>query len=189
MPGAERIIPVPRRGGTSSGGPGATTFLDLTDTDPASYTGFGGFAIVVNPGETGLTFSTVPFVSPAEDVTTVSGVVVGQPVYSFNALGEVELALANAASTSRVLGLSIFDRAATFMTSIINSGYIDQPDWTAVIGTMFLTFGTQYFLDNVTPGMMITIAPTTSGHYVVPLGVAVSPTKFSVNVGLPTRRA
>ena len=188
MPGAERIIPVPRRGGTGSGGPGATTFLDLTDT-PSSYAGFSGFAIIVNPGETGLTYSAVPFVSPAEDVITVSGVVIGQPVYSFNALGEVELAKADAAITSRVLGMSIFDRAAALMTSIINSGYIEQPDWTAVIGTMFLTFGTQYFLSNVTAGMMITTAPTTSGHYVVPLGVAVSPTKFSVNVGLPTRRA
>lgn len=41
-----------------SGG-GSSTFLDLTDVDEASYTGFEGYSVVVNTGEDGLEFVNV----------------------------------------------------------------------------------------------------------------------------------
>lgn len=45
--------------GTISGGGGSTTFLDLTDVDEVSYTGFDGYSVVVNTGEDGLEFVNV----------------------------------------------------------------------------------------------------------------------------------
>lgn len=38
---------------------GSSTFLDLTDVDEASYTGFEGYSVVVNTGEDGLEFVNV----------------------------------------------------------------------------------------------------------------------------------
>lgn len=44
---------------TVSGGGGSSTFLDLTDVDESSYTGFEGYSVVVNTGEDGLEFVNV----------------------------------------------------------------------------------------------------------------------------------
>lgn len=43
----------------SGGGGGASSFLDLTDVDPASYTGYAGYSVVVNDEETGLDFQLI----------------------------------------------------------------------------------------------------------------------------------
>ena len=186
---AKRIIPVPKRGATTGGGgPGATDFLDLTDT-PNSYVGFSGHGILVNPTATGLVFTSDPLdVFGVREFTTISNVVVGQPVYGFSILEEVELAKADVAVTSRVIGFTVFDALATNLVGLINSGYITRSDWTPITGTPTLTFGSPYFLDPFTAGQMTLTAPTISGQYVVPLGVAVSDTIFSVNIGTPTRR-
>ena len=185
---AKRIIPVPKRGATTTTG-GVDNFLDLTDT-PNSYAGFGGSAVLVNVGETGLVFSTSPLDTfGVRDFTTVSDVVIGQPVYGFSATDEVELARANMAVTARVIGFSVLNILATNITSVINAGYIYRADWTPITGTALLTFGVPYFLDAATAGKMTVTAPTTPGEYLVALGVSVSDTIFSVNIGSPVRRA
>ncbi len=189
---AKRIIPVPKRGTGTTGGGGVDEFLELIDVGPGSYIGFGGRAVVVNVGETGLEFSLVPFGAAqvtSFDVTTIPAVVVGQPVYAFSATDQVDLAQANAQATSRVVGFTYSATGALSLLPIVNAGFIELADWTLVTGTVSLVYGAQYFLDNVTAGKMITTAPVTSGHYVVPLGVALSATLFSINIGHPTRRA
>jgi hypothetical protein len=42
--------------GVTGGGGGVSTFLDLTDTDPTTYSGQTGKMVIVNAGETGLAF-------------------------------------------------------------------------------------------------------------------------------------
>lgn len=187
---AKRIIPVPKRGvSTTGGGGGVDNFLDLTDT-PNSYVGFAGHGILVNPTATGLTYTSDPLdVFGVKEFTTISNVIVGQPVYGYSVLEEVELAKADIATTSRVIGFTVFDALATNSVGLINSGYITRSDWTAITGTITLSFGATYFLSNTASGMMTLTAPITSGHYIVTLGVAVSDTIFSVNIGHPTRRA
>ena len=44
----------------AGGGGGVSTWIDLTDTDPANYTGQAGNTVVVNAGEDGLEFGAAP---------------------------------------------------------------------------------------------------------------------------------
>lgn len=56
---------------TGDGGTGVDNFIDLTDTDPTTYVGQTGKAVVVNAGETGLTFTTInSFPEPPDDGNT-----------------------------------------------------------------------------------------------------------------------
>jgi hypothetical protein len=192
--GGKRIIPVNRflTGSGGGGGGGIDYFRLLLDVFPHSYGTFSGHAVIVNPGETGVTFSEYPLdnivSSNVRNVESVPATVVGQPVYAYSATDQVHVAQANAAPTARVVGFTLLSVGALTMTTIINAGYVERSDWTPIIGTPTLTFGSSYFLSPTTAGMMTPTVPTTPGNYVVALGVAVSPTIFSINIGSPILR-
>jgi hypothetical protein len=58
-------------------------------------------------------------------------------------------------------------------------------DWSAAIGASSLSPGESYFLSPDVPGMLTAIAPTTVGQFVVFVGVALSSTRFSVEIAPP----
>ena len=47
--------------------------------------------------------------------------------------------------------------------------------------------GKIYFLDDSAISRMTRMAPTTVGHYIVKLGVAINKTDFTISIGTPTR--
>lgn len=114
-----------------------------------------------------------------------SPIVIGQPVYVDGA-GTVDLALADAQVTSRVLGLvAETSIAAAGSGGIQTDGVIiaTTGEWDAVTGeTGGLTAGALYFLDPDTAGMLTQTAPTVSGDYVAEVGMALSTTELEISI-------
>lgn len=113
-----------------------------------------------------------------------SSIAIGKPVYVFSG-DNVKLALANAAGTKGVLGLvSDTSISAAASGNIFVSGIITATtgQWDAVTAqTGGLTPGAIYYLDNTTAGKMVTTAPGTG--WVAPIGLALSTTRFQLNIG------
>jgi hypothetical protein len=112
-------------------------------------------------------------------------IVIGQAVFVDGA-GSVDLAQADAASTTDVLGL-VTDTsiAAAASGGIITSGVLTATtgEWDIVTGQVGgLTAGSKYWLDESTAGSLTTTAPTTAGEFVAPVGKALSTTEFEVDV-------
>jgi len=113
-------------------------------------------------------------------------IVIGQAVY-VDAPGSVDLAQADAAGTTVVLGL-VFDStiAAAASGGILTDGILTATtgEWDAVTGqTGGLTSGAQYWLDETTAGNLTTTAPSAVGDFVAPCGQALSTTEFEITVG------
>lgn len=114
----------------------------------------------------------------------------GTPVYVPTA-GEVDKAKADAASTKDVFGLvadtSIADTASG---GIQTDGVLSATtaEWDAVTGqTGGLTPGAIYFLSATTAGMLTTTAPTTDGHFVCRVGLALSTTELEITFHAPIK--
>lgn len=107
-------------------------------------------------------------------------IVIGTPVYMDAASG-VKKAKANALATSKVVGLVKDTTIATTAQGVIHTDGIMSAttgQWDAVCGTTGgLTFGTLYFLDPATAGLMTTTAPSTVGQYVRPVMIGISATE------------
>lgn len=106
-------------------------------------------------------------------------VVIGTPVYN-NAANSVLKGKADAAGTVRLIGL-VRDTsiAAAGSGAIQVSGVLTATtgQWDAVMGTTGgLTVGTRYYLSTATAGLGTPTAPSTTGQYVVELGLAMSTT-------------
>jgi hypothetical protein len=99
----------------------------------------------------------------------------GQPIYVVSATGHVDLAQADALPAAGYAGLATTDTAATFAASY-SLGLVSLADWTAAAGSQYLTPGALYYLDQVAPGRITTIAPTAS--YLVVVGRALSPSQL-----------
>ena len=79
---------------------GVSTWIDLTDTDPANYTGDAGKAVVVNAGEDGLEFGPIPggayssrvgvYLSSDQSITSGSFVKVALDTELFDGDGEFD---------------------------------------------------------------------------------------------------
>ncbi len=106
---------------------------------------------------------------------------IGQPIY-VKSNTHIGLAKADAAGTMKVAGLAITAVSATFTALYNADGRLSLADWTAITGSATLTPGAYYYLDDATPGMMTTTAPTTTGKYVVRLGRAISTVIFDIEV-------
>lgn len=113
-------------------------------------------------------------------------IVIGTPVYNDAADG-VKKAKADASGTKKVIGL-VYDTSITNGTS----GQIQIADvlaattgqWDAVAGTSGgLAFGTIYYLSDSTAGQLTSTAPSTAGHYVVSVGIAISTTELLMFTG------
>ena len=113
--------------------------------------------------------------------TNAGLIVIGQVVYPTSDT-EVDLARANVAGTSDAIGLvASTSIAASAVGNIVVKGILEATtgEWDAVTGDVGgLTFNTEYFVDNTTPGK-ITSTPPGSG-FIVRLGHAISTTKFRV---------
>lgn len=119
---------------------------------------------------------------------TATALVIGAPAYMF-AAGSVKRAQANAASTSKVIGLG-YDVSTAFGASgqLINSGVMTATtaQWDAVTGgTGGLVFNTTYYLDATTVGKLTPTAPSATGQSVVQVGVALSTTDMEILLGSP----
>lgn len=115
----------------------------------------------------------------------VGAIVIGTPVYA-QAAGAVKKGQANAAATSRLIGL-VFDASISAAASgaICTDGILSATtgQWDAVTGgTGGLVFGTLYFLDPATAGKLTATPPTTVGQFVVPVGIALSTTVMDVSI-------
>lgn len=115
----------------------------------------------------------------------VGAIVIGAPVYNDVADG-VKKGQANAAGTSKLLGLVRDTSIAAAATgSIQTNGPLQATtgEWDAVTGgSGGLAVGTKYYLDPATAGKLTATAPTTVGHRVVLVGIAVS--TVILNIGI-----
>ncbi len=114
---------------------------------------------------------------------TGSPAAIARVVY-ISSSGTFSLAQANAAATKGVIGL-IKDTsiAASSSGSIQTDGVLTATaaQFDAVTAqTGGLTPGATYFLSAASAGAMTSTAPSASGQYVVPVGVAISPTALDI---------
>ncbi len=109
---------------------------------------------------------------------------VGNPLYLTGA-GHVNLAKANAESTTQVVGLSQADYTVGQSCKYLTEGRIERTDWTIVAGTTDLSIGSTYFLDPSSAGHITTTAPTTAGKFVVRVGRAVDARTLDIEIELP----
>lgn len=108
-------------------------------------------------------------------------IVIGTPVYAV-ANDAVDKAQANAGATKDVIGLSTsvsLANAASGPIQINGVFVATTAQWDVVMGTTGgLTKGTKYWLSTTTAGQGSATAPSTSGQYVVLLGIAISTTEL-----------
>ena len=114
------------------------------------------------------------------DLTANETVVVGNVVY-VSGDNTVNLGDASALATSHVIGLVIQAASAGDVTIVRTDGEVSQSDWTSVTGAATLTPGAEYYL-STTAGQMTTTPPSGDGEAVVRLGVAITTTKFDIEV-------
>jgi hypothetical protein len=120
-------------------------------------------------------------VNPNFSAVVIEPIVSGSCVY-MTASGMIGKAASNSSVFSKVIGLAISDVNQNFAGTITHSGsHLDLTDWTAIVGTRYLTPGSYYYLDTV-PGRLNVIAPTTPGLYSVRVGQALSPTNFHIDI-------
>ena len=104
----------------------------------------------------------------------------GAPAYIVSN-NTANLASATGLVKSRVVGLITQAASVNEATIVQTDGSVTIADWTSVIGATSLTPGSVYFL-HTTDGQMSTTPPTGDGDVVVTMGVAVTTTKFDIEV-------
>jgi hypothetical protein len=139
-----------------------------------------------DPGDPGVGGGGSPTISKIND--NAGTIVKCQPVY-IKSNAHIDLAQADAGSTSEVIGLVMSDTIATTDTGdVVLMGPVQATtgEWDVVTGgSGGLTPGSVYYLDPTTPGMITETAPTTVGQRVVRLGIASSETTFSLIPNAP----
>lgn len=112
-------------------------------------------------------------------------IVIGTPVYN-DALDGVKKAQANAAGTSKVLGLVADVTVATGQPANIQTGDVlaaTTAQWDAVAGTSGgLAFGVDYYLDPATSGKITSVATSTVGQLLVRIGRGISTTELDIRI-------
>lgn len=110
----------------------------------------------------------------------------GMAVY-IQAADTVKKAQANASGTRIVFGL-VADAsiASSASGNIATSGLLTVSDWTSVTGSATLTSGSLYFLDPSTAGKLTATAPTTTGQFVVCVGIALDTTTLQIDLNPAT---
>jgi fibronectin-binding autotransporter adhesin len=101
----------------------------------------------------------------------------------------VKRAIGNSAATALVIGLSTgtFGAGNTSVQLAISDVLtLTTTQWDAVAGTTGgLTPGTVYFLHQTTPGHLTATPPTTTGQFVVQVGIALSATQLLIKLNTP----
>ncbi len=119
-----------------------------------------------------------------------SPIVICTPVY-VKVDGTVDMAKADASGTVQVLGL-VKDTsiAASASGAIQTDGVLvaTTGQWDTVAGTTGgLTAGTVYYVDPSTAGKLTATAPTTTGQFVVRVGLALSTTELDISTTAPIK--
>lgn len=129
-----------------------------------------------------------PQTGPQVEVMTngeAGAIVIGTSV-RVSAADTVLKAQANATGTKDAIGLvrtTSISAAAAGEIALDGVLVATTGQWDAVTGASGgLTSGSKYYLDPATSGRMTTIAPTTVGQYVCPLGKALSTTEFMIDI-------
>ena len=145
---------------------------------------------MLRPGESTLAFSQhvhavlegyhAPCIDHTLDVLAGETVHAGAPAYIVSA-NTANLASATGLTKSRTVGLITQAASANAATIVQTDGSVVLADWTAVIGGSSLAPGSVYFL-STTDGQMSTTPPTSDGDVVVTMGIAVTTTKFDIEV-------
>ncbi len=107
-----------------------------------------------------------------------AAMVAGNAVYA-SAAGHIGLAKSDALATSKTTGLSAATIGSGASGPAQNNGIASFATaiWDAIAGTTGgLTAGTIYYLSDATAGQITPTAPSTVGHFVVPVGIAQSTT-------------
>lgn len=137
--------------------------------------------IIINegiPGPPGPSGGGDPLFSAVASVNIVTG----NPVY-VKSNGQLGLSEADIYSTCNVVGLAASNTNVGFVCPV-NVRDLVLPDWTAVIGTQYLTLNQTYFL-STTPGQLTPIAPSTPGQVVLSVGKAVTADTLEISIGTP----
>lgn len=114
-------------------------------------------------------------------------ITVGQAVY-IKSNGDIDLAMADASATAKVVGVVADATIATGTSgNIRTSGALASADWTTVTGSATLTPGERYYLDNTSAGMLTATPPDATGEFVVAVGMALSTTELLVEVARPIK--
>jgi len=111
------------------------------------------------------------------------------PVYVSGA-SEVDLAQADAAATTEILGLAAEQLEISGSGNIQTDGVLAATtgQWDIVTGDVGgLTPGSVYYVDPDTAGMLTTTAPTEAGDYVIRVGVALNTTDLDITVTPPIK--
>jgi len=116
--------------------------------------------------------------------SNAGAITAGQPVYASTS-GHVDMANATTLASSLVIGFVADSSIATGATGNITVfGTFTSANWTAVTGAATLTTGAVYYLSE-TPGQLTLVAPSVAGHYVAPVGIALSTTTMKLSTQQP----
>lgn len=158
-----------------------SSFKQLTDT-PSDYSGNGDSFVQVKTTEDGLTFT--PISSLASNVT-ISNVDCYADVYigsvvRMDTSGVALNAIADSLDNSNMIGVVVSKESTTICTIRV----------TGVTGDLYagLDPTKEYYLSDVTPGLLVTTIPTDSGHVVLKIGQPFSSTSLMVSKGQRTVR-
>ena len=97
---------------------------------------------------------------------------IGDVIYASGA-DRVDLAQANGDATSTVVGMVTSVKGSVVKHR--SHGTVENPNWS-------LTPLSVYYLSPTVAGGMTTVFPNDTGHFVIILGTAVSPTKLALNI-------
>lgn len=120
---------------------------------------------------------------PILELVAGQGMLIGQPFYM--ASGLIWPSQADSEGHANVCGFTTQDAGPNSPIVVVTRGQVTRADWTPITGEEFLEPGVDYFLSPNVAGQITTNAPTQVTQFVVPLGKAVSPTTFDVNIEKP----
>ena len=156
---------------------------DISGLTTSSSPTFAGVTAATFTGALAGNAATASAVNTSGKNNSTSSLLIGSPVYADSNSG-IQSAIANADSTSDVIGLLAAAAAAGATTPVIDNGelVLTTAQWTAIGGgTSGLVAGASYYLSNSVAGNITTVVPTTG--FVIKLGKALSSTKLLVNIG------
>jgi hypothetical protein len=174
--------------GTTNLTPGSVYYLSGTTGKMTTTKPTGGADVII---QLGTAVSVTKFNIEVQEVVenlskhtmtaSASNILVrGTPVY-VSSSNVAELADASAIATAQVLGLVLVGAFTNQPVVVLSEGSIDQSDWSAVTSGGTLTAGSVYYL-SATEGQMTTTPPSGDGDTVVRLGIAITTTKFDIEV-------
>ena len=117
-----------------------------------------------------------------------SNIAPGMALYINNS-GNIERAIANAASTSSVAGLSTTVSILGGGCQYKMEGLLELTDWTDATedGASTLSPGSFYYVSSSNAGKITATAPSGAGNFVVQVGFAQSTTKLNLQIQPPIK--